>query len=688
MPNYSKIKRLTEYLLGILALIGIFLFLQLSMNQELSDPDIWLHLKTGEYIIQHKAIPQIDSYSVLASGKPWIDHSVLSQVIFYLAFSLGGSDGLIFLSAILMLLAFLLLFFCIYKNNSTASLAIAMLALTVFASRTRFNIRPENFSVLFFCAFLLILAKFKNKIWIFLLPLIQIIWVNCHGFFILGPLIIALFVVAEKLEKKKYRNLAIVFLLSVFALLINPYGIKGVLYPLTIISGAISKSTFAYNKIVELFPVWRLSLDQIAPYYALLIISAGSFLLNFRKTNLAYLFGWLVFLGVSFNINRNIIFFNCFACFVTTDNFSRIDYRKIFPKLLPDNFIFLLKCIVLTLIITSSVIYCTKMLNNAYYILGQYRTKSSLLGEAAGIYPAKAADFILKHKLPDNLFNNFNNGSYLIYRLYPQNHIFIDGRTELYNDESFKDYYRIRYADKITIAELLTKYNINTVFISGREILDEEKLVKYLNQNKEWVLVYLNEDGLIFMRLTIKNKDLAKQLRVDLDKWETNKADLRKIGLLRVSAVSYTRLAQMLYALGADQKAQLQAKEALNLLPTAGDAYNILGRIYLDKGNLDQAYLYLRLASLYGADEISTTLALNNYYMKTGDSKNPEKAYKKIIKTNPRYADAYYYLGMYYSGLGDLKNALKYLRKACQLAPYLTEYLDEFNKVSAKIKNI
>lgn len=692
MPNYSKIRRFIEYLLGVSALIGIFLFLQLSMNQELSDPDIWLHLKTGEYIIQHKTIPTVDSYSVSASGKIWIDHSPLAQVIFYLAFSLGGPDGLIFFSAILMLSAFLLLFFCIYKNISMFSLSIVMLALTVFASRTRFNIRPENFSVLFFCAYLFILTKYKNKIWVFLLPLIQIIWVNCHGFFILGPLIIALFIIAEKpkiqIEKKSYQNLIIVFLLSVFASFINPHGIKGALYPLAIISNTILKPNIAYNKVIELFPAWRLRFDQISAYYALLIISLASFLLNFCKINLAYLFGWLVLLGASININRNIIFFNCFACVAAVDNFSRIDYRKFFFRKFSDNFTFLLKCIVLTLIIILSIIYCTRMLNNGYYILGEYRTKSNLLGTAVNVYPSKTADFILKHKLPDNLFSIFNHSSYLIYRLYPQNHVFIDGRTELYNDEFFKDYYRILYADKITIDNLLIKYNINTVLISSRAIYDLEKLVKYLNQNKEWVLVYLNEDGLIFIRPAIKNKDLAKQLCVDLDKWEINKADLKKIGLLRVNPTSHIRLAQMLYALGANQKAELQAKEALDMLPSAGDAYNILGRIYLDKGNLEQAYLYLRLASIYGADRISTILALNNYYLKTGDSKNPEKAYKKIIKINPRYADGYYYLGMYYSSSGDLKNALKYLRKACQLAPYSTEYLNEFNKVSVKIKNI
>ncbi|MEK7309030.1 MAG: tetratricopeptide repeat protein [Nitrospirota bacterium] len=688
MLNDSKIKYFIEYSLGILALIGIFLFLQLGMSGELYDPDIWLHLKTGEYIMQHGAAPQTDIYSASVNGKEWINHSSLTQVIFYAVFNLAGADGLIFFSAILMLLAFLLLFLGIYKNRSVFTLSIVVLTLTIFASKIRFNIRPENFSVLFFCAFLFILTRQINKKWVFFLPLIQLAWVNCHGFFVLGPLLVGLFLIGErsKMQEKAYRNLMLAFLLTMLVCLVNPYGIKGALYPLTVVSKTIFSSPAINNKIIELFPPWRLSFSQVGAYYTLLIVSFASFLFNLRKINFTYLFSWLVFLAVSFNINRNIIFFNCLACIATADNFSRMDFKESISKLFPDRLIFLLKCLILAFITVVSVKYSLSLLDDSYYIFSENRVKSSLLGEARGIYPDKAVDFLLKNKLPDNLFNVFSHGSYLIYRLAPGNHVFVDGRTELYNNDFFRDYYRIFNADKPTIDGLLRQYKINTILLSGNFYPDLEELIKYLSQNKDWSLVYLNDDGLIFMRPTAENKALAAKLRVDLDKWEISRADLKQINLQHVDPAPYSKLAQMLYALGADEKARMQAKEALDILPSNAAACAVLGKIYLHQGDLSQAYQYLRLASIYAPDRLSTLSGLSDYYLQIKDNKNAEKIFKKIVKIHLRYAKGYYRLGIYYENSGDLKNAIKYLRKAVELAPYSTEYPDKLKDVAAKIK--
>jgi tetratricopeptide (TPR) repeat protein len=326
------------------------------------------------------------------------------------------------------------------------------------------------------------------------------------------------------------------------------------------------------------------------------------------------------------------------------------------------------------------------MLNDRYYLFDQDRMKSSLLG-ISNVYPEKAADFISKNGLADNLFNIFNHGSYLIYRLYPQNHVFIDGRTELYDNQYCQDYLRILYTATLTTGKLLDKYNVNTILLSGN-LLDIEKLTAYLYQNNEWALVYLNDDGLIFIRQTMQNGDLIEKLRVDLNKWEIKKADLKKIGLRRVDPSAYTRLAQILFSLGADQKARLQAKEALSILPSSAEAYAILGRIYLRNGSPDQAYQFLRLAAIYAPGNLSTLIALSDYYLKIGDNENTEKTYKRIIKLFPRYAQGDYLLGIYYENSGDLKNAAQYLRKAIALAPYSTIYQNKLKEVAAKIPHI
>ncbi len=687
MLNPSKIQRLAEYLLIILALLGAFIFLQLSMSLELSDTDIWLHLKTGDYTLQNKAVVQADFYSGPALGKSWVNHSALTQITYYWLFNRAGPDGLIYFSSTVMLLAFLLLFFSAYKDKASLSLSVICVSLAIFASQVRFNIRPENFSVLFFCAYLFIFVKYKNKKTVFILPFIQLLWVNCHGFFILGPLLIALFGISGWLslrkqlpwdwgesirtDKKVQRNLIFVFILSVAVSLINPNGIKGALYPLVMIFQNIFHPNFIHRQIIELVAPWKLDYQQVWAYYLLLVVSFASFLFNFRKINFAYLLAWIVLLAASFNINRNIIFFNCLACLVCADNFSRMKNK------LPA-----LKYACLIAIIYISASSGLRLLEARYYLFEDNRFKSALLG-VSDRYPQKAADFISQNKLPDNLFNTFNHGAYLIYRLCPPHHVFVDGRTELYGSGFFQDYCRILDADLPAADKLLDEYDINTVLLSGK-LFEFKALAGHLYRSKDWALVYLNPDGLIFIRQAKQNQELLQRLRVELERWPVQKADLHKLGLRRVNPVPYLRLSRMLLDLGAEQKARAQAEEALKILPSAAEAYVVLGRTYLHKDTLEQAYQYLRLAAVYAPNSLSVLEALSDYYLQIGDDENLEATYKKIIKLFPEYAQGYYLLGRYYENKGNLPEAKKYLRKASGLAPYSAKYLNKSEEAGIK----
>ncbi len=701
MPDFNRISRFFEFFMGAGALIGVFIFLQLSMSAELIDPDIWLHLKTGEYIVQHKSVPHADLYSASTHGIAWIDHSPLTQAIFYQGFKSGGPDRLISISCLVMFLAFFLLWLCVYKDRETFSLSIIVLALAVFASRTRFNIRPENFSVLFFCAYLFILSRRKNNKWVFILPLLQLAWVNCHGFFMLGLFLIVLFIIAEWLKrrgglpwewsngepegKNALRNLIAAFGLSALACLLNPNGLAGALYPLKIILNRVHPNILN-NYIFELLPPWKLGYNRVFVYYLLLALSSFSFLLNLKKINLAYLLCWLALLGISFNISRNIIFFNCIACLACVDNFSRISYRQFTGRDFPRNLFFILKCTGISLVLLCAAGASKNILDEQYYLFDQHRFKSRLLG-ISSIYPEKAADFIKLNKLPDNLFNFFNHGSYLIYRLYPEHHVFIDGRSELYSREFSEDYYRIIYTDPSTIEKLLKKYQINTLLLSERLTVLEE-LATYLYQSKKWVLVYLNEDGLIFVRDTPENKELTGRLKIDLDKWEIKKADLGKVPLGKVLPGVHVRLAQLLFALGNDQKARLQAEEALKLLPSSPEANAIMGKIYLRQNDMGTAYQYLRLAFIYDQESATTLTALADYFLKSGDRKTTLEIYKKIIRLFPEYARGYYLAGSYYENAGDLKAAAVFLNKAVKLAPYSQEFLNKYNALLAKIQAV
>ena len=690
MSIRDKIWNIIEYALGLVVLITLLLYVYLNMCSELRDPDIWLHLKTGEYIVQHRTIPYRDIFSSTVLGKQWIDHSWLLQVLFYLVFHLGGPDNLIFLSAITVTVSFLLLFFCVYKQRQHLAIIVSTLFITIFASRIRFNIRPENLSIFFFSLYLLLLTRHISKKWIFLLPLAQLIWVNCHGFFILGPLLVAVFILAEKLKRLEilpwewnkielldtqyYRNLVRVFILVCLVSFINPYGYKGALYPLWVTFSSTEASRIFYAYIQELLPLWHFKFELASPYYILIAVSAPIFLLNFKRINIAYLMMWLIFLAISFRVNRNIIFFNFIAFLTISDLLTRgLNVKRYIFNVFFDKLKYLLRYALMIIIIVGIVKKNRSILESSYYIFEENRIKGSLLGVISDLYPNKAVDFILKNDLPDNIFNLFNHGSYFIYHLFPNKKVFIDGRTELYGGDFFINYQKILNVEREAIEDSFRRYNINTVVLSsGHSNIGE--LSRYLFDKPDWVLVYFDKDSMIFLKNTLQNETLITKLKVDLKKWQVPKADLEKIGIRNVLPQPYINRAWMFYYLGLDEQAIQEAKEALRILPSISDSYNIIGGIYTKQKLYDEAFEALRLAYIYGPSSKETLIRLGRLYMETGKIKPSIKTYKMLIKLHPCFSEGYYLLGQSYSQIGEVKQAIKLMKKAIKLNPLNANY--------------
>lgn len=696
MPDKNRLWDNLERILNIIAVIVLFLFIYIHMNFELSDPDIWLHIKTGEYIVKHRAIPKIDTFSAVVSGKEWIDHSWLTQVIFYLVFNSGGADNLIMLSAIIVTLAFWVLFSTAYKSTGNLLLPVSALFITIFASTTRFNIRPENFSLLFFSFFLFMLTRRVRSRMLLLLPAIQLLWVNCHGFYVLGPLLVVTRIIAEKLKNPSllpwewakvetldalsYKNLKKIFALVCLASFLNPYGYKGALYPIWITFHAAGRLGIFYNYIRELMPTWYHPATY-EYYYILAGLSFLAFAINFKRININYLLLWLFFFAISVRINRNIIFFNFIAFLSVTDslnndfNLNKISLARL-RKYFPNEILRPFKCLILLLIIISVSMHGSNMLNSSYYIFEEARTKSSFLGITAKECAAKAADFMLENNLPKNIFNFFNDGSYLIYRLAPKGKVFIDGRTELYGGAFFEDYEKILNVNKNTIASLFKKYNINTVLIS-QPFFDMHGLARYFYTSRGWALVYFDADALIFLKNNTQNKNLINKFKVDLDNWLVASADIKKIGLRRVLPEPYLKRAWIFYYLGLYEQAVSEAKEGLRMLPSSTDAHNILCRIYLKKKLYDQAFESLRLARIYAGLDKETLISLGSFYLKTDKINDAINSFKKLTKVAPRFPESYYLLSHAYSKSGNINLAIHSLKTAIKLNPYQPKYYQE-----------
>ncbi len=144
--------------LKVCTVLLLFILIFSYLIREIHCLDVWLHLKTGEYILENGTFPRHDIFSYTMPNKPWINHEWLSQVVFYAIYNKFGFDGLIILRALVVSSAFLLLFLLGYRKENYLIMALLLLA-TLFISKQRFLLRGELFTFLFTALSLLILNK-------------------------------------------------------------------------------------------------------------------------------------------------------------------------------------------------------------------------------------------------------------------------------------------------------------------------------------------------------------------------------------------------------------------------------------------------------------------------------------------------------------------------------------------------
>ena len=212
---------------GLLALA--FLFGSFPM----ADFDPWWHLRTGQFILQHRAVPQVDIYTYTNAGAPWIDVYWLFQVAIALLYRVGGVSALVGLKVVVGV-AIVGCTLAARRPGAASWPAVLVWLPGLLVLSGRLNERPELFSLLFLAGFLLVLGRAQDQprgLW--LLPLLQLLWVNSHGFFVLGPLIVVAYgadrlvcrVRGIALPPRLARNLALAGGAVCVACFINPYGV-------------------------------------------------------------------------------------------------------------------------------------------------------------------------------------------------------------------------------------------------------------------------------------------------------------------------------------------------------------------------------------------------------------------------------------------------------------------------------
>lgn len=473
-------------------IIPILLMAFMFGINKIYDTDFFWHLKTGEWVWTHKAVPTHDIFSWLRfdTNMEWFAHEWLSEVIFYLIYQGVGYIGLILLPAFICL--FIVYF--LYTTNKeyfkrNIILFFLWIGLFLYQIQSFTVARPQVFSYVFLTITIYILTKYRTQetklIW--LLPIISVLWVNMHGgsFSVLYVLIIITMlsgifnfkfqrIRGYKLPKIKLIKLSSVFILTILASMINQMGYKILLYPFQLTGNDVLMNTIAEWTAPDIK-----SRTGLLVFVALGIVITTLLVLKSEID----LYDMLLVLGFTYLTLKSIRFIPLFLIVSTPILFKYI------PKI---NFNHLSGFSRLRKIIGLSIIvFSIYLISNISVLLTL--CYQSPIGYNLFTYPSDKAIEYIKKEEPKRLFNHYNWGGYLISKDIP---VFMDGRSDMYIYYNYEDYLKIANV-KPGIKDLLKKYDFDMIITTKAS-----SLPPYIDNDTDYTKVFEDDTCFIYKKVT------------------------------------------------------------------------------------------------------------------------------------------------------------------------------------------
>jgi hypothetical protein len=496
-------------LLASLSLAVFFVFAGLFVTHTLGsiNQDVGRHLKTGQIIWQTHSIPKVNLFSFTEPDSRFINHHWLSEVVFYLLSTLIGLKGLILFKTALLTATCALAYAAVRRHVQPLAFILALIpALIIIFDRT--DVRPEIFSYFFLAYFLFSIfrAKYEHDLrWLYGLPIIQILWSNMHIYFAFGPGLLALFAFDRFIVNDKlWKRIALLCGICSLITLINPSGLGGALAPFTIL--AHYGYSIVENQSIFFLKDYGILGLQIDLFILTAVLFLASFMPALKKHGIR-LYSFEVLTGASFLIlaARMIRNFGPFAIILMP--IFALNIQAYFDRI---NLSTRLYRFAYAGVLTAGILLLYAIPTNRIY---GWLNASDRFGLGIPAGAEGGVRFVQDNHLAGPLFNNFDVGSYLIWKLYPEERVFVDGRPEAYSPEFFANVYKPmqedprqwkHYADDV--------YHIEYVFFDYHDITPwAQAFLSSISQDSNWPLVYQDDSTVIFVRRNASHAELIRQ---------------------------------------------------------------------------------------------------------------------------------------------------------------------------------
>jgi hypothetical protein len=471
------------------------------------DSDMWWHLRAGEVTWTSRQPLMTDIFSSIQTGSQWINHSWLSQVGMYLLFRCGGYLAL---GAAVALLATLSMMSVYLQMSGSPLLRAFLLVLGAAVCAPVWTPRPQLVSLVLFAglAYLLYLYKWRQRNLLWLSVPLFILWSNLHGGYVLGLLLMGSILVGELLNHglrfyqgnmlswRSCGKLALWLGLAGLVVVINPNGEAMWTIPFkTIGVNAVQQSIDEWGS-----PNFHILIQQ--PMIWLLLATLGAIGLSSRRLDGSDLVSLGLFTYLALLARRNFGPFAVIALPILSrhlvsfleewriTNTDRLEKWRMWiwfqhisrpPKEKT------------RLQLGINILICTVLLVIALGKLALVSQPAFVQQNLQSMFPDRAAAWVEFQQPKGKMFNDYNWGGFLIWRL-PEYPVFIDGRTDLYTDQQLADYVST-INGKPGWEQILTDNQISLVVIPP-----ESGLAGQLDQKPDWWRGYGDETAVVYLR--------------------------------------------------------------------------------------------------------------------------------------------------------------------------------------------
>ncbi|MFI5285882.1 MAG: hypothetical protein ACHQ4F_06135 [Candidatus Dormibacteria bacterium] len=491
-----RLRRITP---GQMLVAAAFVVILCVIVRRGGDPDIFWHLVTGQWMVDHHQIVSHDLFTFTVAGKQWVDPEYTTEIIAYLVFKVGGLTLVSLAFGAVTFIGFFLIWRRIRLEGANTVIAAVVIGIAGLAGAAVWGPRPQMITFTFTCLELLWLDRYlrgKSQA-IYWLPLVMIAWANLHGGFLFGlvPVGVAAFAEAVHwvrgvdgdLHKRRTRNLILVFVACVVAAAVNPSGIHLYGYVIQPQFSGVQQSFIAewqspnfhvlqergFELMLLLVPIafifrrpslWEACLTLAVSYLALSAVRHSALFVAVETPLLIWSFsaGW----------ERMAIA-------------GRV--RTWTARLGGD------------LAAGAVVVLVVAVLGTAYFVHG---TLSNQARATAANFPVGASDWLAAHPtVGTRMFNQYGWGGYLIDRFYPQTNrrVFSFGEATLLGTNVMQQVADVETGNP-DWQQIFAEWNIDYVIdVPGAPA------VLALELDSQWTKVY--DDGLAV--IMVKNSALA-----------------------------------------------------------------------------------------------------------------------------------------------------------------------------------